>query len=365
MCIYISATDGIVAVPFASETISLRKDRSSRATIDALVRNDGEMPITSLLVVYPRPLVHVDAQGGVSLGIRASFDDRTDALLTRNDPTNLILDCIAEIQTSGTESAFTLEIRENSSGVHPPQSHKGEINGGVTTMPWEAINASEWTVLSQMGFSIFECQLTQPIPPGSSRWFRWYAKVPRVTINTRTKGGYIADVILNRLKHDYQIFGPSIVLDRLLTATETFILRAMHQEPDSLPALVTAAQDLRTALLSSLAKNRTNFGTWRISVFPGFFRELLSPSLSGDIAFVGQVHTRLPWAKETQERCYQWVSSDGVEPTQGHRGRFHLSFSVEHPNRFVRILPWLGGASAILALSKWILSFFQTPTGNP
>lgn len=56
MCFYLYSPAAPIEVSFASETITLNKDLSTRISIDLLLKNigSGSEPVKSLRIIYPR-----------------------------------------------------------------------------------------------------------------------------------------------------------------------------------------------------------------------------------------------------------------------------------------------------------------------
>ncbi len=216
------------------------------------------------------------------------------------------------------------------------------------------LTRNSWKILTELGFSLYTCTLATPMLHNEARWFRWYVHPYKVSLSRRSSIMWLTDWLLNRLTSLYQILGPGKVKHQLLTSLATYVEQAVLEGTAVEYSTAAEAQSLLRTIRSELNDSEVNIRDWRLHLFPGIFRDLDRVITDGDLRVCGSLPNYIvdPLDRFPSELCYQWKAGEEYicSKTRLDPASFDINFSATMPNRFVRIIPWIGLFLALLGI---------------
>lgn len=186
MCFYVYAPSNTVLLKYVSETITLNK-LSSEIVVDILLENTSGKEVNTLNVLYPNSFwVEFDSE----LSFRGQFDDITEDLIDPASKHNLLYESMHfHLQSRPVNQGVEVTLTGPDPGdIDADKSYVGLICGRSKLEPLAGLSDEQKQVLHECRTTVFECELSRPILPDESRWFRWRIRPPITALNRDSRG---------------------------------------------------------------------------------------------------------------------------------------------------------------------------------
>jgi hypothetical protein len=358
MCLHIFAPGKKIQIDYAAESISL-KNGGSEALVDLLITNHSTEVIDRLHIVYPHaiPLSEPSTSAG------PAFTDITDTWLSPDSIYNDFYgtpETLFEVRPGDGYAELVVKLI-NPSDIRKILDYKGYLRGPQNLTPYapsdsDELDADEWKILSELGFSVFSVKFAMPIAAGEARWLRLRGQTGLLRHNRYIFVERWARRLCGQLVHRFEIAGPLDVHHRIVS-----FLRAagVYQPPrhrsghDGTKYSMLKVQSLQHKLLShglEADNTETVVKDWRVNVFDRGYRRVDEPISWGDIRPCGGLYNTIRSRSGRELHAYQWKAGHQNAPSPTADGKFGVRIRAQDIPLIVLVLPWLAFALGVTAL---------------
>lgn len=332
MCFYVYAPNAKITIQYASESITLLKNRKSEVIADLLISNDSDAEIQELNIIYPNRFFQFEEPPhNLVVSNVGEYQDITSTILDENaiynwaykDSLNqtsfkIIIDPNQQKQSQATDLQ-TLELTM----PHPLDPaellpYKGQIGGQIEIVPLNGLSYIQWLMLQRINYTVFTAKIAPAIEPHSARWVRWRF-IGRSAVAHQKKNELILR-FKNQLQNDYQIQGMYDVKNQFMELLH--FLKANITKYSLKVDLITDMEELVEIFSKSglsypgRAVKNLNFSNvkildWRLHINPDELGRLTDIVIKGSAEVIG----RLPNYLGSDDKIfpvYEWKAGPSV-----------------------------------------------------
>jgi hypothetical protein len=350
MCLYLFAPTKELEIEFASESVNLLNG-GSEAIFDVLVRNRSRSSLNRIHVVYPHPIpLNVPHRS-------AYFQDITETWLNKESRYNRFYQSEERHLNIARKEGFDLVTVDSPDpqNVLDQLPYSGIVCGKHHLTPFELtdgnrLTTDQWTILSELGWSVWTVKLEMPLERDSSRWMRFRAwsgvnrqnNMPPLERFLKKHGGKLVDF--------YEITGPIDMRYRIISALKT--AGALQHQGEEYAHLRMELHGLHQQLLIALQSEGTQtiINDWRLNIFAPYYHYIDNISAEGDIAACGPGKNQLRDNTGRVVTCYQWKAGKRNIDPQTNDGRFQIFMHAHDIPNFTIALPWISLLVGVLSL---------------
>jgi len=232
--------------------------------------------------------------------------------------------------------------------------------------PESILSPEQWTILSQLGWTVFTITFPEPIQFEEARWLRIQCRNGILHQNRMPLPEYWIKKLCGLITHSFEIAGPKDVEHRIVSA-----LRAAGTVTHNESAYTEyrgELLDLQRKLLSQgiqAPDTTTIVKDWRITVFTDYYRKIDEPTFWGDIKPAGGLSNPIKDRNGNVEIVIQWKAGDAIVAPQN-KGFFGARIRAHDIPLLPPALPWIAiGISIALNTDKiwrffnWLWGFFS------
>lgn len=354
MCVFPCAPGHKLKVKYVGETIRLCKGRA-HVIMDILLENSSNAPLERVYLFYPHPYCRKRKR----IWKLEEYPKVVDISYTLNrgvpeDEAYYAIGLGGRWSEDKKEKKLALTLKDEVAGEVLLEGMRVEEGSKLDNdQPMRDASAKDplLFVLTNLGFSVFVCELTTPIPADDSRWMRWEVQPPQARVQFFSR--CIAPFV-DKVGHQFEIMGPEDVASAFREGLET-LLESIHQ--CRMPRGITEAQATGKAqwvkdryITEKLDASDTGveFEQWRIYLLPDRRSEMKVLSSAGDAAPTSGSWNRITkWVgkKRKQDLVVCWQC----------KGSFRLLLEYEYAQLIPRLIPWV---AIVLALAGLAATFY-------